>query len=155
MSRNDQCEEARHNAWDKSENIQQRINELKKVASEYPEFMVPMSDIAVSYLHAGDTEKAVNSYQNIIDKKDTFELIWDNDLGKAYLFTGDYAKAIETLKKSTVISYDQGLFLALSYLKNGNKKEAKEKNISVLYCFPERPLTVPKVGRGISRTQVP
>lgn len=124
MNRREKCEEERISAWDKSKNIQQRISNLKKVITKYPEFMTPYSDIAVSYLDTDDIENAVKTYQQIINKKATFKLIWDNNLGKAYLFTDNYPKAIETLKNSTVISYNQGLFLALSYLKNGDKKEA-------------------------------
>lgn len=127
MDRHEKCEEERHNAWDKSENIQQRISKLKQVVSEYSEFMTPLSDIAVSYLDTGDTENAVKTYQQIISKKAVFEHVWDNDLGKAYLFTENYPKAIEIFKKSTVISYDQGLFLSLSYLKNGDRKEAEDQ----------------------------
>lgn len=127
MDRREKCEEERRHAWDKSQNIQQRINKLKHIVSEYPEFMTPLSDIAVSYLDAGDTENAVKTYQQIISKKADFEHVWDNDLGKAYLFTENYPKAIEIFKKSSVISYDQGLFLSLSYLKNGDKKEAEDQ----------------------------
>ena len=43
------------------------------------------------------------------------------------MFTKYYSKAIETFKKSNVIDYDQGLFLALSYLKAGDSKEAKKQ----------------------------
>ncbi len=127
MSRSEKCEKERGNAWDKSKNVQQRINELEKVVSKYPEDMIALSDIAVSYLETGDTNNAVKTYQKIIDRKDTFDLIWDNHLGKAYLFIKDYTKAIETLKNSNVIAYDQGLFLSLSYLKKGDRKEAKKQ----------------------------
>jgi hypothetical protein len=127
MNRKEKCEEERHNAWERANNVQERIKELKKVASEYPEFMTPLSDIAVSYLKTGDTVKCVKIYQEIINKKNTFQHIWANDLGKAYLFVKDYGNAIEILEKSNVISYDQGLFLALAHLKNGDKKTAKKQ----------------------------
>jgi len=127
MNRNQEFEKERHDAWDKSKNVQERINELEKLVSKYPEDMILLSDIAVSYLEMGDINNAVKTYQEIIDRKDTFELIWDNQLGNAYLFTKDYSKAIETLKNSKVIDYDQGLFLALSYLKTGDREEAKKQ----------------------------
>jgi hypothetical protein len=125
MSRRDECEEDRHNAWQKSENVHQRITALKKVASNYPEYMTPLSDIAASYVEIGATEKAVQTYRKILDSKDTFDHVWDNVLGKAYLFVSDYARAIETLKNSAVFSWDQDLFLALSYLKNHEPETAK------------------------------
>ena len=126
MNKSEKCEKERHNAWDNSKDVQQRIDKLEKIASKYPEDMISLSDIAVSYLEMGDTGNAVKTYQKIIDRKGTFELIWDNQLGKAYLFTRNYTKAIETLKNSNTIDYGQGLFLAFSYLKNGEKAKAKE-----------------------------
>ena len=127
MSRNEKCEKERDNAWNKTDNVQQRINELEKVVAKYPEEMIPLTDIAVSYLEIVDTNNVVKTYQKIIDTKDSFKLIWENQLGKAYLFTKDYAKAIETFKNSNVIDYDQGLFLVLSYLKAGDRQKAKKQ----------------------------
>jgi len=127
MGREEKCVEARHNAWDKAKNVRDRIRKLEKVLSEYPEYMIPLSDIAVSYLEIDDTENAIRTYQKIIDQKDTFKLVWDNELGNAYLFTKDFEKAIKTLEKSTVFDYSQGLFLAFAYLKNGNRKKFKEQ----------------------------
>jgi len=126
MDKSEECKKERHDAWRNSKNVQQRIDKLEEIALKYPEDMISLSDIAVSYLEMGDTNNGVKTYQKIIDRKDTFEFIWDNHLGKAYLFTRNYIKAIETLKTSNTIDYDQGLFLAFSYLKNGEKKEAKE-----------------------------
>ncbi len=127
MDREKKCEELRHNAWDKATNVQDRIKRLEKVAEEYPEYMIALSDIAVSYLNEGDINAAIEMYQNIIDRKDTFAFVWQNNLGKAYLFTKDYDNAISTLKNSTVVCYDQGLFLAFSYLKNNDVKTFKKQ----------------------------
>jgi hypothetical protein len=65
----------------------------------------------------------VDFNQKIIDLKGTFERVWDNELGEAYLFTKDYDMAIEILENSQVISYHQGLFLAFAYLKVGDRKK--------------------------------
>jgi len=127
MSRHEECEERRSIAWRKSGDVQHRIAELKKVVTEYPEFMSPLSDLATSYLEARDADKAMRTYCELIERKDDFYHLWANELSKAYLFTGDYVKAIETLENSNVISYDQGLFLALAYLKNGGKERAEEQ----------------------------
>ncbi|MFH1115115.1 MAG: tetratricopeptide repeat protein [Pseudomonadota bacterium] len=124
MTRQEECAEQCRNAWEKSGNVERRIAELQKIVTEYPEFMSPLRDLAASYLEAGDADKAVETYHKIVDSKDDFHYLWDDDLGKAYLFTGNYVSAIETLENSNVISYDQGLFLALSYLKNGGKEQA-------------------------------
>lgn len=127
MNRKEEWEKERHNVWDKAKNVGERINNLQKLAAKYPEYMTTLSDIAVSYLDAGDIDNTIKTYQKIIREKDTFELVWDNELGKAYLFTEDYKKAVETFERSNVISYDQELFLALSYLKNGDKKKSKKQ----------------------------
>ncbi|KXA92673.1 hypothetical protein AKJ64_02535 [candidate division MSBL1 archaeon SCGC-AAA259E17] len=118
---------AKHEAWEEAEDIQDRIRRLEKVASKYPEYMVPYSDMATSYLEMGDVDRAVEKYQGIINLKEKFDFVWDNHLGIAYLFTGNIQKAIKTLEKSRVHSYDQGLFLALAYLKRGDKEKFEEK----------------------------
>jgi len=127
MDREKQCEKARHNAWDKAKNVDDRIQMLQKVASSYSEYMIAYSDIAVSYIEIGEIENAIEAYQRIIDLKDNFKHVWANKLGKAYLYTGRYDKAIETLEKSNVFDYHQGLFLALAYLKKGDRKKFEEQ----------------------------
>jgi len=89
--------------------------------------MTILSDIAYSYLAIDDISNAVRIYQKIIDRKDRFEHVWDNELGEAYLFTKNYEKAIEILENSNVIDYHQGLFLAFAYLKAGGRKKFKEQ----------------------------
>lgn len=126
MNRKEKCEEARHVAWDSSKNNDERIKKLQKITEEYPEFMTPYTDIAELYLENEKIKKAVEMYQRIIDLKDTFQIKWDNEFGKAYLYTKNYDKAIEIFAKSTVFSYDQRLFHAFSYLKNGNREKFKE-----------------------------
>ena len=74
-----------------------------------------------------EVENAIEAYQRIIDLKNTFKLVWDNELGKAYLYTKNYDKSIEMLENSKVFSYDQGLFLAFAYLKKNNQKKFKEQ----------------------------
>jgi len=125
MGRKEKCEEAMRSAWDKSKNVRDRIKRLEKVVSEYPEYMNPLSDIAVSYLEIGDIDNAMKTYQKIIDLKDTFEFVWNNELGKAYLFTNDLEKAIERLEEFNVngYDYDNGLFIAFAYLKKGDRKK--------------------------------
>ena len=118
-----QHEEARQNAWKTSDSVQERIQNLEQVASEYPEYMTALADIAVSYLGIDDMDNSITTYQRIIDQKDTFAHIWADKMGKAYLFTKNYEQAIKTLEKSNVISYDQGIFLAFAYLKNGEKQK--------------------------------
>ena len=127
MNREKKCEQARHKAWDNSKNVHDRILMLEKVISDYPEYMIPYSDIAVSYVEIGEVENAIEAYQRIIDLKNTFKLVWDNELGKAYLYTKNYDKSIEMLENSKVFSYDQGLFLAFAYLKKNNQKKFKEQ----------------------------
>ena len=129
MDRKEKCEEVRHNAWYKSKNVQDRIKRLEKVVSEYIEYMTPLSDIAVSYLEIDDIGNAIKTYQKIIDLKDTFEFVWDNELGKAYLFMNDTKKAIEMLEEFNIHGYDyaNGLFIAFAYLKKGDRKRFEEQ----------------------------
>ena len=127
MDRKEKCKKARHNAWDKAKDVRDRIGRLKKVVLEYPEDMIVYSDIVVSFLEIDDTENAIKTYQKIIDQKDTFEHVWDNQLGKAYLFTKKFDKAVDTLEKSTVFDYSQGLFLAFAYLKKGSREKFRQQ----------------------------
>lgn len=127
MNREEKCKEARHKAWDKAKDVHDRIRMLEKVISDYPEYMTTYSDIAVSYVGIGEIDNAIEAYQRLIDLKETFKLVWDNELGKAYLYTKDYDKSIEILEKSTVFDYQQGLFLAFAYLKNGSQNKFKDQ----------------------------
>jgi len=123
MDRDAQHDAARCNAWETATSVQERIHKLEQVAADYPEYMTALADIAASYLAMDDLDKARMTYQKIIDQQGTFAFIWDNELGKAYLFTNDAEKAIATLEQSEVISYDQGLFLAFAYLKHGEQQQ--------------------------------
>jgi len=123
MERDAQHDVARHNAWETATSVSERIQKLEQVAADYPEYMTTLADIATSYLNMHDLDKARTTYQKIIDQQGTFAFIWDNELGKAYLFTHDAEKAIATLERSEVISYDQGLFLAFAYLKQGEQQQ--------------------------------
>ena len=123
MDRDAQHDAARRNAWETATSVQERIHKLTQVAADYPESMTTFADIAASYLAIDDLDKARTTYQHIVDHQRQFALIWANELGKAYLFTNDAEKAIATLEQSEVISYDQGLFLAFAYLKNGEKQQ--------------------------------
>ena len=127
MDSEKKCEEARRNAWDKAKDVRDRIQMLQKVVSNCPEYMIPYSDIAVSYIGIGKIENAIEVYQQIINLKDNFQHIWSNILGKAYLYTKRYDNAIETFEKSRVFDYDQGFFLALVYLKKGGRKKFEEQ----------------------------
>jgi len=123
MDRDAQYDAARHHAWETATSVAERIQKLTQIAVDYPESMTTFADIAASYLDMHDLDKARTTYQKIIDQQGTFAFIWDNELGKAYLFTNDYGKAIATLEQSHVLSYDQGLFLAFAYLKHGEKQQ--------------------------------
>jgi hypothetical protein len=123
MDRDAQYNAARRNAWETATSVQERIHKLTQVAADYPEFMTTFADIAASYLDMHDLDKARTTYQHIVDHQRQFAHIWANELGKAYLFTNDYGKAITTLEQSEVISYDQGLFLAFAYLKHGKQQK--------------------------------
>jgi len=123
----ERCEKARGEAWDKAKDVTDRIDRLEKVAAEFPESMSPLADIAVSYLEAGDVDNTTKTYQQIIDKKETFETVWTRALGKAYLFTGDVDKAIEVLEAPGVISWDIDLFRAFARLKSGDREAFKAK----------------------------
>ena len=127
MSTKEEWERLRSEIWDKTKDTQERINQLKKLTLEYHEQMVLYSDIAASYLDVDDVDNAVATYQQIIDLKDSFEHVWDDDLGKAYLFTGTYAKAVETMENSKVMAWGQGLFLAFAYLKNGETQKFRQQ----------------------------
>lgn len=129
MDHREKRKEARHDAWDKAKDTQDRIKRLEKVFSEYPEYMDPLSDIAVSYLKMDDVDNAIKTYQKVIDLKDTFDFVWRNDLGKAYLFTNDFENAIKKLEEFNVHGYDyhNGLFIAFAYLKKGDMEKFKEK----------------------------
>jgi tetratricopeptide (TPR) repeat protein len=123
MERVAQHDAARRNAWETATNVQERIHKLEQVAADYPEYMTAFADIAASYLAMDDLDKARMTYQHIVDHQHHFAHVWANELGKAYLFTNDYAQAIATLEQSEVISYDQGLFLAFAYLKHGEQQK--------------------------------
>jgi len=129
MDRERKCQEATSNAWEKATDTQDRINRLEKVALKYPECMSPLADIAYSYLEIDDMDNAIKTYQKMIDLKDTFEFVWDNDLGKAYLFTNDIDNAIETLEAFNAHGYDygNGLFIAFAYLKKGDRNKCEEQ----------------------------
>ncbi|MCE8426916.1 MAG: hypothetical protein J5U19_00815 [Candidatus Methanoperedens sp.] len=129
MGREEECKDATHNIWDTEKDNKERIKGLEKVALEYPECMNPLTDIAELYLGMDDIENTIKTYQRIIDLKDKFKFIWDNDLGKAYLFINNYEKAIEHLKDFEVNGHDysNGLFIAFAYLKKGDKKKFVEK----------------------------
>jgi len=129
MDREKKCQEATLDAWHKAKNVQDRIKRLQKVFVEYPEYMEPLSNIASSYLELDNVDNAVKTYQKIIDLKDTFEFIWDNDLGKAYLFVNEFEKAMKSLKKFEKHGHDtsNGLFLAFTYLKKRDRKKCTEQ----------------------------
>src|SRR5215831_10846053 len=99
MEKDAQHDTARRNAWETTTSVQERIHKLAQVATEYPEYMTALADIATSYLEVHDLDNARTTYQKIIDQQDTFAFIWDNELGKAYLFTTNYAQAIATLEQ--------------------------------------------------------
>ena len=123
MDRDAQHDAARHNAWETATSVQERIQKLAQVAADYPESMTTFADLAASYLDMHDVDKARTTYQHIVDHQRQFAHLWANELGKAYLFTNDYAQAIATLEQSEVISYDQGLFLAFAYLKHTEQQK--------------------------------
>ena len=123
MDRDTQHDAARRDAWETATSVPERIQKLEQVAAEYPESMTAFADIAASYLAMDDLDNARRTYQHIVDHQRQFALIWANELGKAYLFTNDAEKAIATLEQSEVISYDQGLFLAFAYLKQGEQQQ--------------------------------
>jgi len=123
MDRDAQHDAARRNAWETATSVAERIHKLAQVAADYPESMTTFADLATSYLDMHDLDKARTTYQHIVDHQSQFAHIWANELGKAYLFTNDYAQAIATLEQSEVISYDQGLFLAFAYLKHGEQQK--------------------------------
>jgi len=128
VNQEEKCKEATYNAWDKAKNVEDRIKRLEKVVSEYPKYIIPLADIARSYLDI-DIDKAIKTYQKIIDLKDTFKDIWENELGKAYLFTNNIKKAIENFKKFDThgIDYRNGLFIAFAYLKKGDRKRFEQQ----------------------------
>ena len=123
MDRDAQHDAARRNAWETATSVAERIHKLTQVVADYPESMTTFADIAASYLAIDDLDKARTTYQHIVDHQRQFAHLWANELGKAYLFTHDYAQAIATLEQSEVISYDQGLFLAFAYLKHGEQQQ--------------------------------
>ena len=87
-------------------------------------------DLAVSYLDMHDLDNARRTYQHIVDHQRHFAHIWANELGKAYLFTNDSAKAMATLEQSEVLSYDQGLFLAIGerLVRKQNPQSSKQNS---------------------------
>ena len=127
MNRKEKCEQARSKAWDDTKDVHDRIRMLEKVISDCPEYMTPYSDIAVSYVGIGEIDNAIKAFQRLIDLKNTFKHVWDNELGKAYLYTKNYDKSIEILEKSKVFSYEQGLFLAFAYLKKNYQKKFQDQ----------------------------
>jgi len=123
MDREAQYDAARRNAWETATSVTERIHKLTQVVADYPESMTTFADLAVSYLDMHDLDNARRTYQHIVDHQRHFAHIWATELGKAYLFTNDSAKANATLEQSAVISYDQGLFLAFAYLKYGEQQQ--------------------------------
>jgi len=130
MGREEECKDATHNIWDTEKDNKERIKELEKVALEYPECMNPLSDIAKLYLLMADIENTIKTYQRIVNLKDKFKFIRNNDLGKAYLFINNYEKAIEYLEDFEVNGHDysNGLFIAFTYLKKGEIRKNLSKN---------------------------
>lgn len=129
MNQEDKLRKLRHDAWHKAKDIRERIKKLEKIASEYPEDMISLSDIACSYLDIDEIDNAIKMYQRIIDLKDTFSFVWENELGKAYLFVNDFDKAVKTLKEFDAHGFDSGngLFIAFAYLKKGDKKKYEKQ----------------------------
>jgi len=127
MNREEECQNAIHEAWDKAMNTKDRIKRLKKVVDEYTEFKSPLSDLAVTYIDIGDKTNAIRTYQKIVDLKDKFVDVWDNQLGKAYLYTGDYDMAIKTIEGFCGHDYSIGLYLAFAYIKKREKKKFKDQ----------------------------
>lgn len=121
MNREEECQNAIHAAWDKTKNAKDRTKKLEKVVDEYPEFISPLSDLAVTYSDIGDKTNTITTYQKIVDLKNKFVDRWDNELGKAYLFTGDYDMAIKTIEGFCGHDYSIGLYLAFAYLKKGDR----------------------------------
>jgi hypothetical protein len=99
------------------------------VIDEYPEFKSPLSDLAVTYIDINDEKNAIKTYQTIIDLKNKFVDSWDNKLGKAYLFAGDYDMAIKTIEGFCGHDYSIWLYLAFAYLKKGSRDQF-EKNFN-------------------------
>ena len=126
MDRENECQNAIHKAWDKAKNAKDRIKRLEKVADEYPEFKSPLSDLAVTYIDIDDKTNAIKTYQKIVDREDKFADGWTNELGKAYLFTGNYDMAIKTIKGFCGHDYSLGLYLAFAYLKKGDRDQFKK-----------------------------
>jgi len=129
MDRNDRCRKATHDAWEKASGVNDRIKRLKKVVAGYPDIQAPLADLAATHLEAGDVTSAIETYRKIISSKDKFKHVWNNELGKAYLFTGDFAKALRKMEDFEKNGHDwsNGLFIALAHLKRGDRSKFEQK----------------------------
>ena len=129
MNREDRCRKAVHDAWENASGVKDRIERLRKVADGYPDYMTPLADLAATYLEAGDAASAIETYRKIISSKDKFKHVWNNELGKAYLFTGDFAKALRKMEDFEKNGHDwsNGLFIALAHLKRGDRSKFEQK----------------------------
>lgn len=122
-----ECIEDTFGVFDETENIPDRIKRLKKVAADYPEYIIPVSAIANSYVEMGDIDNMIIEYQKLINMWDTFEDSSEDELCKAYLLTNEYEKALKTIENSDDFSMEHDILYAFSSLKNGNRNEFKQK----------------------------
>jgi hypothetical protein len=127
MGRENAARDAYSAAWRDARDVPDRIERLERVAAEHPGEMMVLSDLAASHLRMGDLEAAVRTHREIIDRRDTFEHVWDNVLGLSCMFTGDPARAIEVLEASAVHCWEHGLHLALAYLMDGRWDRFEER----------------------------
>jgi hypothetical protein len=129
MKREDRCRKAVHDAWENASGVKDRIKRLRKVADGYPDYMTPLAGLAATHLEAGDVTSAIETYRKMIASKNTFKHVWNNELGKAYLFTGDLAKALRKMEDSDKNGHDwsNGLFIALAHLRRGDRKKFEQR----------------------------
>ena len=102
---------------------------------------------ALFFMNNGEPEKAIESYQKAIKNKSrTIFFRYDpsafNNLGHAYLQTGQFQKAIDTFKFAIEIEPEmpQGYVnLATVYLRKNEPDDAREICTHALQTFPEEP----------------
>ena len=96
-------------------------------------------------MRRGEAKQAIEAYQKAIKNKRrtiffTKEPSVYNNLGQAYLYSGEYTPAVENFKKAIEMSPDVArgyVHLTIAYLRQNLAAEAREACLHALQTFPK------------------